>query len=408
MQKVSSKIENKRFLQRVQIFYYVRVSILVVGFAMLMVPTLKEKFHMHGVWPYVIFITMLGYSTVNVYVNDLKLLRIFTFITLILDNIVLTVVIVKSGGLYSPILPTQLVYLIFFTTLYPRPIFVLPPLLTIPVITRIDLLLNSNQSVVISVFMILWLSVLNLLVIYFVVLLDNSERENALSIYKYQSEHKERSILEEKNEIARNLHDGVGGTLSSLIIQSEYILSLAKDINNDEIIEEIKELKYYAEESMDEIRHSLNVIKNSFDFADSIDDYIKNFEMRNRIEVSSKIEKKAEIQLFSKKQVSLFRVFQEIMTNSLKHSGSNKFEFNLIIGKFITIKLNDFGKGFDPNKNYVGHYGLKNLRERVDILGGEIDFNSKIGVGTIITISIPNTFTKEEDSIIVFQKTDKK
>ncbi len=405
MQEVSNKIENKRFLQRVKIFYYARVSILVVGFAMLMVPTLKDKFNIYGIWPHIIFILMLIYSTINVYITSPRTLKIFTFITLILDNAVLTAIIVKSGGLNSPILPTQLVYLIFFTTLFPKPLFVLPPLLTIPIITRIDLLLGSPQSVVESVFMILWLSVLNLLVIYFIVLLDNRERENALSIYKYQMESKERKVLEEKNSIARNLHDGVGGALSSLIIQSEYIISLAEEeIENEEIIAEIKELKYYAEESMDEVRRSLNVIKNNFELESTIYDYIENFQIRNKVSIEFISDTRSKVQLYTKKQVSLFRVFQEIMTNSLKHSGSTNFKFELTISKFITLKFNDFGKGFDPNKNYPGHYGLKNLRERVELLNGDIDINSEIGKGTQITISIPNSFNKEEESVIVFYK----
>jgi len=406
MEQISVKIEENRFKQRTKILYYARISLLFIGLSILVFPQLRNKFNITGITPYLIFLIMLTYSTVNYYIKSFKLLKIFTFLTLIADLIIFTVLIVSSGGLKSPILSTQIVYLIFFTTLFQKPFYLLPPLLVLPIITRVDTILGNNNNVIDAIFTILWFSSLNLIIVYFIVLLNNKTHQNALNLYKFQHEMKEKHLLEEKNKIARDLHDGVGGSLSSLILQSEYIISLLKDKVTKEELKEIQELKFYAEESMEEIRRSLSVIKNSFDLENSILEYIENFTYKNKMEVTYKMES-GKVKLSVKDQISVFRVFQEIMTNALKHSGSQKIDLTFKINiDEIYFKIRDFGKGFDPEKNYVGHFGLKNLKERVELLKGTIKINYTKEDGSIFEISIPNKKNQEENnniSLDIFQ-----
>ncbi len=390
MEQVSLKIEENRFRQRANILYYARIFLLFIGLSVVVVPDLRNKFNISGVIPYLVFFLMVVYSTINYYIKQFKLLKIFTFITLIIDLIVLTILIVSSGGLHSPILSTQIVYLVFFTTLFQKPFFLLPPLLILPIITRVDSILGKNASIVDSIFTILWFSSINLIIVYFIVLLNNKSHQSALNIYKFQQELKEKHLLAEKNKIARDLHDGVGGSLSSLILQSEYIISIAKGTVSDEIFKEIEELKTYAEESMEEIRRSLSVIKNSFDLENSILEYLENFTYKNKIEVIRKFEM-GRIKLLVKDQISFFRVFQEIMTNAMKHSGSDKINLYLKIDiSDIFLRINDYGKGFDIDKEYIGHFGLKNLRERVELLNGKLNIEYTKEEGSIIEITIPN------------------
>ncbi|MBN2694966.1 hypothetical protein JXR93_09910 [bacterium] len=390
---ISKKIENERFSERVRILYYARIFILLISISVIVIPALRLKFNVHGVVPYLVFIIMVSYSTINYYIKPIKLLRVFTYLTLTFDNLALMIVIVYTGGFQSPLLTTQIVYLIFFTTLFPKPFHILPPLLMLPIIARIDLILDQESPALENIFTIIWLSALNLIIIYFLVLLENKIHQNAMKIYQYQTELKEKSILEEKNKIARDLHDGVGGALSSLIIQSEYILSLVNENEVDsELISELKELKYYAEESMDEIRRSLNVIKNNFEFEKAVNDFVAFFEERNRVKTETLKTRFGKINLSHKDQLSLFRVFQEIMNNSLKHSGCDIISYEIIIDiEKIYIEVSDKGKGFNPDKNYPGHYGLKNLKERINLLHGEIDLKSVLNEGTNIKISVPNT-----------------
>jgi len=401
MEQVSLKLEANRFRQRIRILYYARIFLLLTGFSMVIIPSLQKKFGLSGLIPYLIFFIMICYSTINYYIKSLLTLKIFTFITLIFDLSAVTFLIVSSGGLESPILSTQLVYLIFFTALFQKPFFILPPLLVIPIITRVDILLGETDLVN-SIFTIFWFSSLSGIIVYFIVLLNNKTHQNALNIYKFQQELKENHLLEEKNKIARDLHDGVGGGLSSLILQTEYILSLTKDVVSEDILKEIKELKFYAEESMDEIRRSLSVIKNSFDFENSILIYIENFNYKNKIRVSKKIES-GKIKIAVKEQISIFRVFQEIMTNALKHSQSDHIDVYLKIDiSNVYLEVKDYGIGFDQNKEYVGHFGLKNLKERVELLNGTIYISFNKEEGSVFKILIPNVMKVDESSLELF------
>ena len=401
MEQVSLKLAKNRFKQKVTILFYARIFMLFVGFSIVAIPNLSIKFGLHGLVPYFVFFAMIIYSTFNYYIKSFKTLKIFTFITLILDLTAITFLIVSSGGLASPILSTQLVYLIFFTALFQKPFFLLPPLLVIPIITRVDILLG-NADLLYSIFTILWFSSLNGIIVYFIVLLNNKTHQNALNIYKFQQELKENHLLDEKNKIARDLHDGVGGGLSSLILQSEYIISISKGKIDDEVFKEIEELKYYAEESMDEIRRSLSVIKNSFDFENSILEYIENFTYKNKIKVNKKVDS-GRVKLLVKDQISIFRVFQEIMTNALKHSGSNIIDLYLKIDiSEIFLEIKDYGKGFDQDKEYIGHFGLKNLKERVDVLNGDIEILYSEKEGTVIKIHIPNIRNEVKADVELF------
>ncbi len=405
LQKISNQIKDKQFSQRVKILYYARIVLLMMTFTIIFIPTLRIKFGIPNIFvAATLLLLMIIYSTVNHYIKNLKILKIFTFITLIFDNLALMTLILLSGGLQSPIFLTQIVYLIFFVTLFPKPLFTLPPLLMLPVITRVDLLMGKDPATLETIFTIVWISLLNLIIIYFLVLMDNTIHKDALEIYHYQQEMKEKSILEEKNKIARDLHDGVGGLLSSMIIQSEYIVSLSDELGHSELTSEVKELKFFAEESIDEIRRSLNVIKNNFELEQAIYDYIEVFEERNRFPVDQKIISGL-ITVSSKQQLSIFRVFQELMTNALKHSGSDRIRvfFGIYID-LIQFEIEDYGKGFDPHKNYPGHWGMKNLKERVELLNGTIDFQTELGKGTLVTVTIPNQKT---DTVITIHPQNK-
>lgn len=391
LHEISTKIKDKQFVQRVKILYYARIILLIMAFSIIFIPDLREKFGIPNVFEGALaLLVMIAYSTVNQYIKNLKRLKIFTFITLVLDNLFLMTLILLSGGLQSPIFLTQIVYLILFVTLFPKPLFILPPLLILPVITRVDLLMGNDAAPMETIFRIIWISLLNLIIIYFLVLMDSTIHRDALDIYHYQQELKDKSILEEKNKIARDLHDGVGGLLSSMIVQSEYIITLSDEIDHPELIAEIKELKFFAEESIDEIRRSLNVIKNNFELEQAIYDYLEIFEERNRLPLEREIIGGL-VALDSKQQLSLFRVFQELMTNALKHSGSDHIRvFFGIYLDFIKVEIQDYGTGFDPTKNYPGHWGLKNLRERIELLHGTIEYITAPDQGTLVKINLPN------------------
>ena len=97
-----------------------------------------------------------------------------------------------------------------------------------------------------------------------------------------------------------------------------------------------------------------------------------------------------DIRLPSKFEVALFRLVQESVQNALKHAESTHIQVKVEVKKDqITVVIKDDGKGFDQNKEKTGSFGIMGMKERVDLLEGDIKIDSKVGTGTVILIQVP-------------------
>jgi signal transduction histidine kinase len=90
----------------------------------------------------------------------------------------------------------------------------------------------------------------------------------------------------------------------------------------------------------------------------------------------------------------LFRIYQEALTNVVRHSNAKQVYAKLIVSEnMIILQIADDGKGIatEPSGKTFGLIGMK---ERAYILNGDIEIQSKLGKGTTITVSIPHPFSK--------------
>jgi signal transduction histidine kinase len=89
-------------------------------------------------------------------------------------------------------------------------------------------------------------------------------------------------------------------------------------------------------------------------------------------------------------KVCLYRVFTEALANALKHSAARGVCGSLCVGAdTVTLEIKDDGVGFDPDRNTPGHYGLSNMRSRVEELGGALRLDSRPGAGTRVSVTLP-------------------
>ena len=92
----------------------------------------------------------------------------------------------------------------------------------------------------------------------------------------------------------------------------------------------------------------------------------------------------------SKLEIALFRLVQESVQNALKHSGAKHIQVKLEIGRdHVLMIIKDNGKGFDVSAKKSGSFGIMGMKERVELLEGEITIDSKLGAGTLIMINVP-------------------
>src|SRR5205823_2542741 len=261
--------------------------------------------------------------------------KALTFATLCADLCVPVWLVSITGGLRSPLLAAQLLFTILFVVLFPTPFSVVPPLLTFPVVAKLDQVLGGHAAVQIDLFILLWYSAINCILVYVMVYLNERDRLKHRELQKLSSALRDLAIVDERNRLAREIHDGLGGVLSSVVIQSEYLLNMidgsevrAKLSGSNEsraviiptIRKELNDLHEAAEDSMDELRRSLRMMKEDFDLVAALADYCKVASARHRLDVRfARLGRERTVG--PEASLAIFRILQESITNVSKHCG---------------------------------------------------------------------------------------
>ncbi len=215
---------------------------------------------------------------------------------------------------------------------------------------------------------------------------------------RLEKENKKLAVMKERNRIARELHDSVSQNLFGLNLQLNTLKEIIKD-DKKETIDIIEDSKKMVEEVQTEMRLMIyelrpDNLKNK-EFFVAIEDLVKLYKKRYRIDISTYLQGDEDI-LSDKEQLVIYRVIQEALSNSVKHSKTDKVDLKLTINKanIISLKIKDYGQGFNPEKveNKDDSYGLKTMEERIKGISGEFIINSKIGEGTEIEVIINSKY----------------
>lgn len=395
-----------RFLTRARALFYARLAFLVLGLGVIGVPAWSHAFGIRAPTSFAVYLAMIAYSGANYLLLPRRNLgKPVTFATLCLDLCVLVWLVSLTGGLHSPLLAAQLLFTTLFVVLFPTPLAVVPPLLTFPVVAKLDQLLGGHAVAQIDLFILLWYSAINCILVYVMVYLNERDRVKHRELQKLSQQIRELAVVEERNRLAGEIHDGLGGVLSSVVIQSEYLLNMidgsevrarlsgdgaARAAILPTIRKEISDLHAAAEESIDELRRSLRMMKEDFDLVATLQDYCRLSSARHRLEVSFSCEGR-ERQVGPESALALFRVLQESLTNVSKHCGQGtavEVTLGFAPGE-ARLRVTDRGPGFAlQGAGRDGHYGLANMRERANKVGGEIVIRSEPGQGTTIGLKV--------------------
>ncbi|GAA0743376.1 sensor histidine kinase [Clostridium oceanicum] len=201
----------------------------------------------------------------------------------------------------------------------------------------------------------------------------------------YSKSIEELTILRERNRISREIHDSVGHSLSTMIIQLGAIEKVAcKDGKKASIM--CNNLCEFSKESLKEVRMAVQSLKprefEKYEGILAIENLIKNFEKLTEIKVSLGFTKER-VTLNSDRSFVIYRIVQEFLSNSLRHGKAKNVNIFMNFSDFdrIVITLKDDGIGTD---NITRGMGLKGIFERVSELGGEAYCSSKKGEGFLL------------------------
>jgi signal transduction histidine kinase len=192
----------------------------------------------------------------------------------------------------------------------------------------------------------------------------------------------------ERAHIGRELHDDISQRLALLVIELDELLEHPADLSS-----RISELRREVEEISSDVQalsHELHSSKLEYlGVVSGIGSWCREFGERQRMEIDFQNEVSSPVPF--KVGVSLFRVVQEALHNAKKHSGVNHIEVLLAeqSGE-LHLTVRDLGRGFDLEASRQGRgLGLTSMQERVRLVNGTIDIESKPMGGTTIHVCVP-------------------
>jgi two-component system sensor histidine kinase DegS len=178
------------------------------------------------------------------------------------------------------------------------------------------------------------------------------------------------------------------------MMRSDLIERIYKENGTEEAFKEIKSLKLMVRSALYEVRRIIYDLRpmalDDLGLIPTLKKYLKTIEEYHhttKIQFST-IGKEA--RLPGKYEVALFRLIQESVQNALKHAEASTITVKLEMRREqIIVMIKDDGKGFDKNESKQESFGLIGMRERVELLSGELSIDTKIDKGTIIMINVP-------------------
>ena len=198
------------------------------------------------------------------------------------------------------------------------------------------------------------------------------------------------ATVEERNRIAREIHDSVGHYLTAQSIQLENTaLFLEQDIGK--AATHLDKARKLGREALANIRSSVATLrkeptqKRSLEV--TIEELVTNFQINTNIAIAWEVNLPSSLTF--EVSTALYRIVQEALTNITKHSQATKVDLHLEkVAEKILLSIKDNGCGFDPNDNTTG-FGLQGMQERTKALNGKLELLSKNGQGCEIRAEIP-------------------
>jgi signal transduction histidine kinase len=216
------------------------------------------------------------------------------------------------------------------------------------------------------------------------------------------------SARQERNRIARDLHDSLGHSLTGLNLQLQTAMKLCKPDPNQaqELLNEAHKLVTLATK---EVRQSVKALRNDATETQSLEvlvaslahDFQQTTGVLPEVDINLPM-----LSLPSHLITPIYRIIQEALNNIRKYAQATSVQIHVcttLTGVYLIVK--DNGRGFDP-QNVSGGYGLQGMQERVAVLQGRLQLESQPGNGCCISVGIPMHISNKISEISAFVEAD--
>ncbi len=198
------------------------------------------------------------------------------------------------------------------------------------------------------------------------------------------------ATLQERNRIAREIHDSLGHSLTAFNLHVEAALRLFKS-DPEEAQELLVEAKQLGSNALQEVRQSVSTLRSNplqgKSLRAAIQQLLEDFSRSTGIQPTKQFHGLEQID--SDQAVALYRIIQEALTNITKYAQATAVSIRLEHHERQTLlKIKDDGRGFNYHQTHSG-FGLQGMQERTNAIGGRYRLSSQIGQGCEIVVNIP-------------------
>jgi PAS domain S-box-containing protein len=219
-----------------------------------------------------------------------------------------------------------------------------------------------------------------------------AEDERARLLERDRAISQARAALEERQRLARELHDSVSQALFGIALGAQTVIS-ALDMDDAHAA---REAAHYvlnlAEASLAEMRALIFELRPEWleqeGLIAAVQRQVASLRARHALQVDANLGSEPAVTLEVKE--ALYRIAQEAMHNVVKHAHATSLRVDLRqADRHLVVEIADNGVGFDPTGAYSGHLGLTSMRERAAALGADLAIESAPGQGTRLTVRLP-------------------
>lgn len=195
---------------------------------------------------------------------------------------------------------------------------------------------------------------------------------------------------EERRRIAKELHDGIGQTISAVKLNYQ---SLSQKIDQPDLMPDFKKVERMLDDAGAEVRsishQMLPKELEQFGLVPAVEGMLSqnlgNAPLKYQFEHSGFTER-----IGNRIELAMFRILQELISNVLKHSQANLLTIQLVkLQSHVVLNVSDNGIGFDVECQEKSGIGLLNIASRIDAIQGHLHYESAPGRGTTVTIRTP-------------------
>jgi signal transduction histidine kinase len=218
---------------------------------------------------------------------------------------------------------------------------------------------------------------------------NNELTEKVHELEIVQGKLEDAAKLKERNRLAHEIHDILGHSLTSISTGLEACLEVSKSLA-PLLHERLFKIKHVTDKGLTDIRRSVRELKNDAidksSLLDALEELAADINAMGKTHAIIRISGVPAL-LDDDEEQTVYRLVQESMTNSLKHGHSTEILIELeYLEHELQVMVSDDGLGCD---SLIKHFGLRHIEERVELLGGNVSFTSRLGDGFVTSAAIP-------------------